>query len=63
MFGTDNNNNNNNKFYSPEVETKQYIGLIKIKTTSGRLPESQLAINAGRLWQEMYKKKTRNIMP
>jgi len=24
--------------------------LIKIKTTSDRLPDSQLAINAGRLW-------------
>jgi len=34
---------NNNKFYSPEINNI-------IKKTSDRLPESQLAINAGQLW-------------
>jgi len=43
--------NNNNKFYSLQVRHKTKIesNQITVKTTSDRQPESQLAINAGRL--------------
>jgi len=46
-----NNNNNNNKFYLAEQkQKKKQLRNDCIETTSVTLPESQLAINAGRLW-------------
>jgi len=49
IYEVKNNNRANNKLHSLEVEYKINSN-YEIKTTSGRLPESQLVIDAGRLW-------------